>query len=391
VTKDTSTFIAASVDETIAHPSAPLLSRRVANIAASTASAAASKSTPTKEIRRDSKGFENFDDYFSDSEANETTMMASGEKTANNEEVEGQTVDTPNADNEKNVEENIQQPVRDSVEVSGAKEKEVEVPDDAIAPDAFISVPTPTETMPEEILVGDKDGVVPGEEDDKQPRRPPKKELTKKQAEEAKKSVLADLSKEWADEEEESGDDTPEADNENENLEAAPEALAAPEAAASPETVLPETAPEDEDQETIENIGNFIEESSENNKGEPSKDKSAAPGPQTTTGTNAADGKNGKKEEWVTVIFGEDGKQVAQNNPKLEKSVYDLDDEDFSTTKATPAFSGRGRGRGRPKKSNPAKKEGVTRIGMCQYAQSAHAAICCVITQPLATLQRMYQ
>jgi hypothetical protein len=31
-----------------------------------------------------------------------------------------------------------------------------------------------------------------------------------------------------------------------------------------------------------------------------------------------------------------------------------------------------------------------TSIGMCQYAQSAHATICFVITQPLATLQRFY-
>ena len=48
------------------------------------------------------------------------------------------------------------------------------------------------------------------------------------------------------------------------------------------------------------------------------------------------------KEEWVTVIFGEDGKQItAEEAEKLrgEKSVYDMEDEDFNATKATP-FAG---------------------------------------------------
>ena len=44
------------------------------------------------------------------------------------------------------------------------------------------------------------------------------------------------------------------------------------------------------------------------------------------------------KEEWVTVIFGEDGKQIVSGDgaPPREKSVYDMEDEDFSATKATP-------------------------------------------------------
>ena len=35
---------------------------------------------PAKELRRDSKGFENFDDYF-DSDGNDTTINTAGEKT----------------------------------------------------------------------------------------------------------------------------------------------------------------------------------------------------------------------------------------------------------------------------------------------------------------------
>ena len=66
------------------------------------------------------------------------------------------------------------------------------------------------------------------------------------------------------------------------------------------------------------------------------------------------------KEEWVTVIFGEDGKEINVTpavNPKQEKSVYDMEDEDFSATKATP-FPGR-------KKS--LAKEGVISVGNNTY------------------------
>lgn len=106
-----------------------------------------------------------------------------------------------------------------------------------------------------------------------------------------------------------------------------------------------------EEQETIENIENFIG----------SSDATKEPPKQTEAK------KGGAKEEWVTVIFGEDGKPVEAEKAAAaaggEKSVYDLDDEDFSTTKATPFVAGRGR----PKKSGLAKVEGVTRIGNNTY------------------------
>ena len=122
-----------------------------------------------------------------------------------------------------------------------------------------------------------------------------------------------------------------------------PEQVAEPQQVAQeePETITSNT----EEQETIENIENFIA----------SKPTEEAPHKEAEVGT---DGQAKGKEEWVTVIFGEDGKEIPVDaNPKQEKSVYDMEDEDFSATKATP-FPGR-------KKS--LAKEGVTRIGNNTY------------------------
>ena len=75
-------------------------------------------------------------------------------------------------------------------------------------------------------------------------------------------------------------------------------------------------------EETIENIENFLESEKSSEKQAPRK----------------------PKEEWVTVIFGEDGKEITNKSGRNnEKSVYDLDDEDFSTTKATPFAGNRGK------------------------------------------------
>merc|ERR1712228_127176 len=76
VTNDTSTFIAATTDETLGGAGNQLMARRAA--AANTADD--KEQAPAKELRRDSKGFENFDDYF-DSDGNDTTINTAGEKT----------------------------------------------------------------------------------------------------------------------------------------------------------------------------------------------------------------------------------------------------------------------------------------------------------------------
>ena len=76
VTNDTSTFIAATTDETLGGAGNQLMARRAA--AANTADD--KEQAPAKELRRDSKGFENFDDYF-DSDGNDTTINTAGDKT----------------------------------------------------------------------------------------------------------------------------------------------------------------------------------------------------------------------------------------------------------------------------------------------------------------------
>jgi len=322
-TNDTSTFIAATSDETLGAGN-QLMARRAANIAEK-------PDTPTKEVRRDSKGFENFDDYFEESDGNDTTVNTAGEKT-NDESVGDDSATEP-------------------------PQKETAATEEG---DGFSStVPAPSETMPEEILDDDK-------------------EAAKKTAAETKTKAetLADLSKQW---------DTEDEDMEETETPAgtAPEPTTpetgAPEEAAAPapavaleeeqETAMEteqvdETAPEKpqpavqseeqpetitsntDEQETIEDIENFIA----NKPTEEVTQKEAEITP---------DGKAKGKEEWVTVIFGEDGKEILTPvNPKQEKSVYDMEDEDFSATKATP-FPGR--------KKSIAKSEGVTRIGNNTY------------------------
>ena len=111
------------------------------------------------------------------------------------------------------------------------------------------------------------------------------------------------MSKEWDEE-----DDT-------ENVENEAETPAESEAVAESQEAEP--AAPNEEQETIENIENFIEGTT--------KDK--------------PDQQGGKaKEEWVTVIFGEDGKQISTQDKQKEKSVYDMEDEDFSATKVRKFF-----------------------------------------------------
>ena len=58
------------------------MARRAANVANDKPDAGA----PAKELRRDSRGFENFDDYF-ESDGNDSTINTAGEKT-NDESVE---------------------------------------------------------------------------------------------------------------------------------------------------------------------------------------------------------------------------------------------------------------------------------------------------------------
>ena len=155
-------------------------------------------------------------------------------------------LESPNKLNEKTLEESVQAPVRDSV--SNGDQEEVQAPKDTFSD----QVPAPTETVPEELMVEDR------------------KNATK----------MAELSKEW-DEEEKKG--------------------------------------EEDQGETIESIESFIQE-------KPSQDKEKPDSQEPKEGEKS-------KEEWVTAIFGEEKQEQQQTPPpKGKKSVYDLnpEGEDFS-------------------------------------------------------------
>ena len=283
MTTDTSTFIAATTDETIAGNQH--MTRRAPNAGEKQDQA------PAKEIRRDSKGFENFDDYF-DSDANDTTMNTeAGEKTNDDSEITAEDVEA---------------------DKSSQGEKQ------------FTSVPEPTESMPEDILDKDKDE-------------------QKKQKAAAAASNLEDLSKQWEEEESE---------QQPANEQAATSKTSEAPAAVEPEPEK-ETAPEcceEDEQETIEDIENFL--GSSESAGKNAEDANPAVAEKPIKGEK-------NQEELVTLIFGEDGKQIEAGGKQVEaKSVYDLDDEDFSATKATP-FN--------PNSRKKAKQEGVTRIGNNTY------------------------
>ena len=295
MTTDTSTFIAATTDETIAGNQH--MTRRAPNAGEKQDQA------PAKEIRRDSKGFENFDDYF-DSDGNDTTMNTeAGEKTNDDSEITAEVEEDPAADN------------------SSQEEKQ------------FTSVPEPTESMPEDILDKDKD-------------------VQKKQKAAAAASNLEDLSKEWEEEESEQQPANEQAaTSETPVASEAPAVSEAPAASEPPAAVEPEpekeAAPQssnNDEQETIEDIENFLG-SSESTATNPAAEKQIK-------------GEKPNQEELVTLIFGEDGKQIQEKPVAAAKSVYDLDDEDFSATKATP-FN--------PNSRKKAKQEGVTRIGNNTY------------------------
>ncbi len=336
--KESSTITTAAVEATTSKLSTDLAKN------VSTQEKEARKEKQEKDIRRDSKGFEVFDDYFDDSVdvTNNTTTAAS------------EAVETPPA---SNVDAPAAAPEPPQEQQEQPEEKQQQ------QPPAFTSVPAPTETMPEEILEGAQankekstaavtTAAASSSPETPAPiRMPPKKDEARKSQVEAakdnKKSSLADLSKEW-------GDD---GDAASESTATTAESAPAEKEPAAQDQPGQQTQ---DPQETIEDIENFIESSA----GEKSKKPDEA--------TEAAAGKKngGKKEEWVTtVVFGEDGKQIDPNEKK-EKSVYDLDDEDFSATEATP-FTTRAmsaRGRGRPSGIIGVKKAaGMTKIGNNTY------------------------
>ena len=86
-----------------------------------------------------------------------------------------------------------------------------------------------------------------------------------------------------------------------------------------------------EAEETIESIVSFIQDENQaaaaGTEPQPAKepDAAAAPAGAETAAAEAGDKKGKSKEEWVTLIFGEDGKEIPAPQ---EKSVYDLDPDE---------------------------------------------------------------
>ena len=87
-----------------------------------------------------------------------------------------------------------------------------------------------------------------------------------------------------------------------------------------------------EAEETIESIVSFIQDENQaaaaGTEPQPAKEPdaaAAAPAGAETAAAEDGDKKGKSKEEWVTLIFGEDGKEIPAPQ---EKSVYDLDPDE---------------------------------------------------------------
>lgn len=83
--------------------------------------------------------------------------------------------------------------------------------------------------------------------------------------------------------------------------------------------------PTENEGETIENIENFIQDEPRGTSDTDSVVTAAA----STNGSPSKKKDDKTKEEWVTLIFGEDGKEVSRDK---KDSVYDInpDDDDLA-------------------------------------------------------------
>jgi len=93
-----------------------------------------------------------------------------------------------------------------------------------------------------------------------------------------------------------------------------------------------------EAEETIESIVNFIQDENQTagTEPQPPKDSEVAANAAAEAAPAETGGKKEKsRQEWVTLIFGEDGKEI-QAPP--EKSVYDLDPDEEDKNGELPTF-----------------------------------------------------
>ena len=221
--------------------------------------AAAAASTPVannKQIRRDSKGFENFDDYFSESDTSTAanTPVVTAKKSV---PVAAEAEAPPAAANEDSVVEEDQPSIASEKDAPVAKEPEAEKETVETAPEAA------------------------QESVDKEPAEKPVEEIATEPAAAAVEEQTAVVAEEAAKPVEEAAPTEPAAAEQ-------PAAPAEPAAAGG--------------QETIDDIQSFIAETETKTAGESEKAKTEK---KATVG-----GGGGKsKEEWVTLVFGENGEE----------------------------------------------------------------------------------
>lgn len=266
-----------------------------------------------KEIRRDSKGFERFEDYFSDEDDEDGVDDVEGDDGRGG---------SAGADQREACEEaSIRPPVTDSVETpDGQKDTGAHPPKDAVNPENRNAG-----------SLGDVAAATLA----------------------SKASAVTDLSKEW-DEDDDGGDGSGGGgqDDEAAGSAATEQEVASAETIESIESFIQDdkrkgsskdtqvSAKKDDPAQVQEGVKE--KDTGENGTGLPKKSAAAAAATSGNQQPHHQPRKSKSKEEWVTYIFGEDGKHIGpetareagtpSNEPDPKKSVYDLnpEGEDFS-------------------------------------------------------------
>ena len=342
-----------------------------------------SKDEPKKEIRRDSKGFEKFEDYF-DSSFDDTTLKSNNVTAANDtrDANEASTREKASEKHPENVSDKSKELAMETSSVqllaevaakssSSAASKtlteDVEMADETLSSSTEKEIPVATsppvasKSLPEKDISKnseEKEKAVQQSTDksDSRAEAPSNKEAEPKSVDPVRQqpnteverrqqssntnttSTPADLSKDW------------DMDDDEADVEEEPQPSKKVNEKETTKGADPKQENNDMDNaaETIENIESFIQEEPKDTS-TPAVHKSKSMATITTKPSMShLEAKVGEKrklertvgkrtEEWVTMIFGEDGKQVAGKADAAaktqKKSVYDLnpDEEEFSS------------------------------------------------------------
>ena len=345
-----------------------------------------SKSEPKKEIRRDSKGFEKFEDYF-DSSFDDTTLKSNNVTAANDtrDANEASTREKAAEKHPENVSDKSKELAMETSSVqllaevaakssssaaSKTSTEDVEMADETLSSSTEKEIPVATsppvasKSLPEKDISKNSEekgkpiqqSTVKTDKSDSRAEAPSNKETEPKSVDPVRQqpnteverrqqssntnttSTPADLSKDW-------DMDDDEADVEEEPQ---PSKKVNEKETTNKDDSKQENNDMDNAAETIENIESFIQEEPKDTS-TPAVHKSKSMATITTKPSMShLEAKVGEKrklertvgkrtEEWVTMIFGEDGKQVAGKADTAaktqKKSVYDLnpDEEEFSS------------------------------------------------------------